>query len=107
MSSHRRSVCVDSGARAPRRGEDTTPYLWCVCEVAPLFGYRLDQGLIRPERPAIVAPMQFIGALLVWALIAAVMVGALIWATHGALWAFVIAMVAFIVCFARYGCMTH
>ena len=51
--------------------------------------------------------MQFIGALLVWLLIAAVMVGALVWATHGAIWAFVIAMVAFIVCFGRYGCMTH
>ena len=51
--------------------------------------------------------MSFIGALLVWLLIAAVLVGTLIWATHGAIWAFVIAMVAFTVCFARYGCMTH
>ena len=51
--------------------------------------------------------MSFYGALLVWALIAAVMVGALVWATHGAVWVFVIAMVAFMVCFGRYGCMTH
>jgi hypothetical protein len=51
--------------------------------------------------------MHFLGALLVWALIAAVMVGALIWATHGAVWVFAIAMLAFIVCFGRYGCMTH
>jgi hypothetical protein len=51
--------------------------------------------------------MSFYGALLVWLLIAAVMVGALILATHGAVWAFAIAMLAFIVCFGRYGCMTH
>src|SRR6185503_11753724 len=25
------------GARAPRRGEDTAPYLLCACEVAPLW----------------------------------------------------------------------
>lgn len=51
--------------------------------------------------------MSFFGALLVWLLIAAVMVGALVWATHGAIWVFAIAMLAFIVCFARYGCMSH
>jgi len=51
--------------------------------------------------------MSFFGALLVWALIAAVMVGALVWATHGAVWVFVIAMLAFVVCFGKYGCMTH
>ena len=68
---------------------------------------KADQGLIRQAHSIIIAPMHFIGALLVWALIAAVMVGALVWATHGAVWVFVIAMLAFIVCFGRYGCMTH
>ena len=66
-----------------------------------------DQGLIRPVCRVTLASMSFYGALLVWLLIAAVMVGALILATHGAVWAFAIAMLAFIVCFGRYGCMTH
>jgi hypothetical protein len=51
--------------------------------------------------------MSFFGALLVWLLIVAVMVGTLVWATHGVIWAFVIAFLAFTYCFARYGCMTH
>ena len=74
---------------------------------APCKNYKLTSGLIPSARPVTFPRMSFLAALLAWLFIAAVMVGTLIWATHGAIWAFAIAFLAFTFCFARYGCMTH
>ncbi|HXJ73062.1 MAG TPA: hypothetical protein VNM37_09415 [Candidatus Dormibacteraeota bacterium] len=51
--------------------------------------------------------MNFILAVLAWLLIAAVLVVAVVLATHGKLLMLVIALVLFVLAFSKWGCATH
>ena len=51
--------------------------------------------------------MNFFGALFVWLLLAAVLVGAVVFAVKSSIWLLAIALVLFAIAFAKYGCLTH
>ena len=66
-----------------------------------------EEGLDPVLAAGNILPMNFYGALIAWFFMAAVLVGAVVLAVKMSVWFLVVALLLFVLAFAKFGCLSH